>query len=415
MTLLGQNVNAYGVEFGDRQAFGKLLRACGEIDGLERVRFTSPHPAEFTDDVIAAMAETPNVMPQLHMPLQSGSDRVLRAMRRSYRQEQYLGIIDRVRAAMPDAAITTDIIVGFPGETEEDFLETMDVVRERARFAGAFTFQYSKRPGTPAATLEEQVPARGRQERYERLVELVNDDRLGGEQARWSAARVELMVAEGEGRKDAATAPALRPRPRQPARALQPPARRRPVDVRPGDMVEVEVTYAAPHHLVADGPVPSVRRTRSGDAWEARNAAAPPAGRRSGWACRPSAYPLRCPRRHPPVADPWLTEQLDLDAYLQRVGGVAVREPSIEALGELQEAHVRAFTFDNIDVLLEDHAGVGLRRCRRSSWAGAGAATASSTRRCSRPRRSGWGTTPYASSAASATRSRRRARTPSRS
>ena len=113
------------MEFGDRQAFSKLLRACGEIEGLERVRFTSPHPAEFTDDVIAAMAETPNVMPQLHMPLQSGSDRVLKAMRRSYRQAKYLGIIDRVRAAMPDAAITTDIIVGFPGETEEDFLETM--------------------------------------------------------------------------------------------------------------------------------------------------------------------------------------------------------------------------------------------------------------------------------------------------
>ena len=105
VTLLGQNVNAYGVEFGDRQAFGKLLRACGEVDGLERVRFTSPHPAEFRDDVIAAMAETPNVMHQLHMPLQSGSDRVLRAMRRSYRREKYLGIIDRVRAAMPDAAL----------------------------------------------------------------------------------------------------------------------------------------------------------------------------------------------------------------------------------------------------------------------------------------------------------------------
>ena len=132
VTLLGQNVNAYGVEFGDRQAFGKLLRACGDIDGLERVRFTSPHPAEFTDDVIAAMAETPNVMPQLHMPLQSGSDRVLKAMRRSYRQSKYLGIIERVRAAMPDAAITTDIIVGFPGETEEDFQATLDVVRAGA-------------------------------------------------------------------------------------------------------------------------------------------------------------------------------------------------------------------------------------------------------------------------------------------
>src|ERR1043165_753292 len=173
VTLLGQNVNSYGVEFGDRLAFGKLLRACGEIDGLERVRFTSPHPAEFTDDVIAAMAETPNVMPQLHMPLQSGSDRMLRAMRRSYRQSKYLGIIDRVRAAMPEAAITTDIIIGFPGETEEDFQATMKVV-ERARFAGAFTFQYSKRPGTPAAVLGDQVPKAVVQERYERLVALAD-------------------------------------------------------------------------------------------------------------------------------------------------------------------------------------------------------------------------------------------------
>src|SRR4029077_2968516 len=118
VTLLGQNVNSYGVGFGDRRAFGMLLRACGEIDGLERVRFPSPHPADFTDDVIEAMAATHNVMPQLHMPLQSGSDAVLRAMRRAYRREKYLRILARVRAAIPDAAITSDIIVGFPGETE---------------------------------------------------------------------------------------------------------------------------------------------------------------------------------------------------------------------------------------------------------------------------------------------------------
>src|SRR6266540_2767217 len=128
ITLLGQNVNAYGSDIGDREAFSKLLRACGTIEGLERVRFTSPHPRDFTDDVIAAMAETPNVMPQLHMPMQSGSDTILKAMRRSYRQERYLGIIDRVRAAIPHAAITTDIIVGFPGETEEDFEQTLHAV-----------------------------------------------------------------------------------------------------------------------------------------------------------------------------------------------------------------------------------------------------------------------------------------------
>src|SRR5215212_515788 len=174
VTLLGQNVNAYGVEFGDRGAFAKLLRSCGGIDGLERVRFTSPHPRDFTSDVIAAMADTPNVCPQLHMPLQSGSDDVLRRMRRSYRSARYLAILDEVRASLPDAAITTDIIVGFPGETEADFEATLDVVRA-ARFAGAFTFQYSKRPGTPAAGLPDQVPREVVSERYQRLVEVVEE------------------------------------------------------------------------------------------------------------------------------------------------------------------------------------------------------------------------------------------------
>jgi tRNA-2-methylthio-N6-dimethylallyladenosine synthase len=274
VTLLGQNVNTYGVEFGDRLAFGKLLRACGEIDGLERVRFTSPHPAAFTDDVIDAMAETPNVMPQLHMPLQSGSDRVLKAMRRSYRQERYLGIIDRVRAAMPEAAITTDIIIGFPGETEEDFQATLDVVRA-ARFSAAFTFQYSKRPGTPAAELADQVDPAVVTDRYDRLVELVNQV-AWEENQKLEGRTVELMVAEGEGRKDAST------------HRLSGRARDNrlvhftPVDVdgaalgvRPGDMVEVVITHAAPHHLVADGPVISLRRTAAGDAWERRTAPAP--------------------------------------------------------------------------------------------------------------------------------------------
>jgi tRNA-2-methylthio-N6-dimethylallyladenosine synthase len=275
VTLLGQNVNSYGVEFGDRLAFGKLLRACGSIEGLERVRFTSPHPAEFTDDVIAAMAETPSVMPQLHMPLQSGSDRVLRAMRRSYRQAKYLGIIDRVRAAMPEAAITTDIIVGFPGETEEDFVETLTVV-ERARFAGAYTFQYSKRPGTPAAVLPDQLPKTVVQERYERLAALV-EDVAWQENRRFVGRTVEVLVSEGEGRKDAATR-RLTGRARD-NRLVHFPA---PVGsvLRPGDLAEVEVTYAAPHHLVSDAPVRSVRRTRSGDAWEARQGA--PSGVGSG-------------------------------------------------------------------------------------------------------------------------------------
>src|SRR6202012_145981 len=206
VTLLGQNVNAYGVSFADpaqprdRGAFAGLLRACGRIDGLERVRFTSPHPAEFTDDVIEAMAQTPNVCPALHMPLQSGSDRVLRAMRRSYRAERYLGIIDRVRAAMPHAAITTDLIVGFPGETEEDFVAPLDGVR-RPRFAAAFTFQYSKRPGTPAAEHPDQLPKAVVQERYERLVELQEQICTEGNRA-LIGQTVELLGATGDGRTD---------------------------------------------------------------------------------------------------------------------------------------------------------------------------------------------------------------------
>jgi len=268
VTLLGQNVNAYGVEFGDRRAFSQLLRACGEVEGLERVRFTSPHPAEFTDDVIEAMAETPNVMPQLHMPLQSGSDKVLRAMRRSYRQERFLGILDRVRAAMPDAAISTDIIVGFPGETEEDFQATLDVVR-RARFAQAYTFQYSIRPGTPAATMPDQVPPEVVKDRYQRLVAVV-EEVSWEENKRLVGRTVELMVAEGEGRKDAAT---HRLSGRGPDNRLVHFTPGGAEGVRPGDMVTVEITYAAPHHLVADGPVLAVRRTRAGDAWEARTSA----------------------------------------------------------------------------------------------------------------------------------------------
>ncbi|ACY98824.1 MULTISPECIES: tRNA (N6-isopentenyl adenosine(37)-C2)-methylthiotransferase MiaB [Thermomonospora] len=264
VTLLGQNVNAYGSEFGDRQAFAKLLRACGQIEGLERVRFTSPHPRDFTDDVIAAMAETPNVMPSLHMPLQSGSDRILRAMRRSYRQERFLGIIERVRAAMPEAAITTDIIVGFPGETDEDFEQTLHVVRQ-ARFAGAFTFQYSKRPGTPAAEMDGQVPKEVVQERYERLVAL--QEQISWEENKKQLGRtLEVLVAEGEGRKDDATRRMSGRAPDNRLVHFRPPKE----PVRPGDMVTVEVTYAAPHHLVADGPVKAVRRTRAGDAWQAR-------------------------------------------------------------------------------------------------------------------------------------------------
>ncbi|MGW2094369.1 tRNA (N6-isopentenyl adenosine(37)-C2)-methylthiotransferase MiaB [Promicromonospora sukumoe] len=305
VTLLGQNVNSYGVEFGDRGAFAKLLRACGRIEGLERVRFTSPHPAAFTDDVIAAMAETPNVMPQLHMPLQSGSDRILRAMRRSYRSEKFLGILDRVRAVMPDASITTDIIVGFPGETEEDFAETMRVV-EASRFSSAFIFQYSPRPGTPAATMDDQLPKAVVQERFERLLAL--QERIGSEEAGKQVGRtLEVLVAEGSGRKDGAThrlsgraadnrlvhfgltassgLPDDGAAPRPGVDLTQAPATLedpRLADVvpaglpRPGDTVTVTVVKAAPHHLIAepaDAAGLVVRRTRSGDAWAAREKA----------------------------------------------------------------------------------------------------------------------------------------------
>ena len=265
VTLLGQNVNAYGVEFGDRGAFADLLRACGHIEGLERVRFTSPHPRDFTDDVIEAMAQTPQVMPQLHMPLQSGSDRILQSMRRSYRADRYLGIIDRVRAAMPHAAITTDIIVGFPGETEEDFRATLDVV-EAARFASAFTFQYSPRPGTPAASMPAEIVS----ERYRRLVDAV--DRIAWEQNRGLVDTVvDVLIGEGEGRKDVSTR-------RFSGRA----ADNRLVHVgipgdvpepRPGDMVTARVTHAAPHHLIADEYC-ATRSTRAGDVAEARRHAA---------------------------------------------------------------------------------------------------------------------------------------------
>ncbi len=263
VTLLGQNVNAYGVDFGDRQAFASLLRACGGVDGLERVRFTSPHPRDFTDDVIAAMAETPAVCPQLHMPLQSGSDAVLRAMRRSYRAGRYLGIVERVRAAMPEAALSTDVIVGFPGETEDDFQATLDVVRA-ARFAQAFTFQYSPRPGTPAAELPGQVPKPVVQDRYERLVAV--QEEISTELNRELVGRVvELLVSEGEGRKDGATR-RLSGRARDGRLVHVDPGG---TQVRPGDVVLAEVTYGAPHHLVSDAPLRGHRRTRAGDAWEA--------------------------------------------------------------------------------------------------------------------------------------------------
>jgi tRNA-2-methylthio-N6-dimethylallyladenosine synthase len=185
--------------------------------------------------------------------LQSGSDVVLRAMRRSYRQARYLDIVDRVRTAMPQAAITTDIIVGFPGETDDDFEQTLHVVRS-ARFASAFTFQYSKRPGTPAATMAEQVPKQAVQQRYDRLVEL--QERISLDEGRALVGTdVEVLVSEGEGRKDAATG-------RVSGRARDGRLVHVAGSASPGDLVTATVTAAAPHHLVADAGILSRRSWR---------------------------------------------------------------------------------------------------------------------------------------------------------
>ena len=267
VTLLGQNVNTYGVEFRDRQAFSKLLRATGDIEGLERVRFTSPHPASFTDDVIDAMAETPNVMPQLHMPLQSGSDTILKAMRRSYRSKRFLGILEKVRERIPHAAVTTDIIVGFPGETEADFQQTLEVV-EASRFSMAYTFQYSPRAGTPAADMEDQIPKDVVQERFERLVAL--QDRIAAEEsAKLVGTSQELLVTNDAGSRGEQTGRLTGRAPDNrlvhfsiPAGAQTP---------RPGDFVTVPITESHPYHLIADPTAAKqyhLRPSRAGDAWD---------------------------------------------------------------------------------------------------------------------------------------------------
>jgi tRNA-2-methylthio-N6-dimethylallyladenosine synthase len=197
LTLLGQNVNSYGRDVGS--SFAELLRACDAVDGIERIRFTSPHPKDFRADVIAAMSECAAVCEHAHLPLQSGSTRILKAMRRTYSRERYLRLAAELRAALPDLALTTDLIVGFPGETEADFAETLEVVEE-VGYDGAFTFVYSPRRGTEAAELAEQVPDEVKHERIERLVEVVqlvaarrNAARIG---------RVEEVLVEGPSRTD---------------------------------------------------------------------------------------------------------------------------------------------------------------------------------------------------------------------
>jgi len=259
ITLLGQNVNAYGVDFGDRGAFAKLLRQCGEVEGLERVRFMSPHPRDFTDDVIEAMAQTKNVMPHLHMPLQSGSNQILQAMRRSYRRERYLGIIEKVREAMPEAAITTDIIVGFPGESDDDFAQTIDLVKQ-AKFSAAYTFQYSKRPGTPAASMPNQIADDVMADRYNQLHK-IQQEISKSENEKLIGKDIELLVSGHEGRHDI-------DQNRMNGRSAD--FRLTHFDnsaatARPGDLVKVKVVEAFANHIVASAPI-SVTKTRGGDA-----------------------------------------------------------------------------------------------------------------------------------------------------
>jgi tRNA-2-methylthio-N6-dimethylallyladenosine synthase len=204
VTLLGQNVNSWGRDLlpGIRTEFGELLRAVDAVEGIERIRFTSPHPKDFREPVIAAMAECASVCEHTHLPLQSGSSRVLKAMRRTYGRERYLALVERMRAAISDLALTTDLIVGFPGETDEDFGETLEVVEE-VGFDGAFTFVFSPRQGTEAAAMPEQVPEPVKRERIERLVEVVQRVAHARNQAR--IGRVEEVLVEGASR----TAPEL--------------------------------------------------------------------------------------------------------------------------------------------------------------------------------------------------------------
>jgi tRNA-2-methylthio-N6-dimethylallyladenosine synthase len=201
VTLLGQNVNSWGRDLapGLSTEFGELLRAVDAIDGIERIRFTSPHPKDFREPVISAMAECAAVCEHTHLPAQSGSTRILRAMRRTYSRERYLALLERLRAAIPDLAVTTDLIVGFPGETPEDFEQTLTLV-EGARFDGAFTFVFSPRAGTEAAVMDDQVPDEVKRERIERLVDLVQ--RIAAERNRERVGRVEQVLIEGPSRTD---------------------------------------------------------------------------------------------------------------------------------------------------------------------------------------------------------------------
>jgi tRNA-2-methylthio-N6-dimethylallyladenosine synthase len=275
VSLLGQNVNSYGTDLpGHRQLFGDLLRALDGVEGLERLRFTSPNPKDFRDDVVEAMATCRPLCEHVHFPLQSGSDRVLRLMRRGYRRRRYLEILASLRAAIPGVAFSTDIIVGFPGETEADFADTLDLV-EQARFDSAFTFQYSPRPGTEAATMADQVPPEVVRDRFQRLLQLQERISLEANHALLGT-EVELLVERSSSKTDPtrmsgrtrtnklchfpATGPlAAGDKAAAGVAVAAGNLAAGAVPVAPGDLVMVRVEQAAPHHLVG-GPVLAHRR-----------------------------------------------------------------------------------------------------------------------------------------------------------
>jgi tRNA-2-methylthio-N6-dimethylallyladenosine synthase len=242
ITLLGQNVNSYGRDVGS--SFDELLRACDAVDGIERIRFTSPHPKDFRAPVIAAMAECDAVCEHAHLPLQSGSTRLLKAMRRTYSRERYLRLVGELRAAIPDLALTTDLIVGFPGETDDDFRETLEVVEE-VGFDGAFTFVFSPRRETEAATMPDQVSDEVKAERIERLIELCQRVALERNQTR--VGRVEQVLVEGPSRTDAAL---LRGRTRRNTTVNF------AGEARPGELVDVRIEGATSTTLRGAQAVP---------------------------------------------------------------------------------------------------------------------------------------------------------------
>jgi tRNA-2-methylthio-N6-dimethylallyladenosine synthase len=238
VTLLGQNVNSYGRDLDGTPLFSKLLYELDKIEGLERIRFTSPHPKDFRADTVEAMAECRAVCEHIHLPVQAGSDRVLRAMKRAYTRKRYMEKLDMVRRAIPDVAVTTDIIVGFPGETESDFEDTLSLVAD-ARYDAAYTFQYSPRPMTEAASFDDHLPKEVVQERFERLIAL--QEGISLERNREQVGRVQELVVEGVSKKD-------------PTRLSGRSRTNRVVHfdndgAEPGSFRSVRITAAHPHHL----------------------------------------------------------------------------------------------------------------------------------------------------------------------